>query len=331
LHKARPAFSGAGFGFHANVVKSKGDPGPYLVTGDSKLIAENGKELRVDEVKGGEKVYSLDQKTGKLVPAKILALLDMGVKPTFRLRTASGKQIETTANHPYLVRTDSLLGASFGENPQEDDGNSQQRPKDVEIGHNGGEVTHSYALLKNALVSQKITESINPEIARVISSVSATSGPTISEAKNTWPMSRDISESASGFASGAIQFHDTAPLNDVNGIWVKVAYLRPGMQIAVAGERLEMMAWDTIVAIEHTGQKQVYDLSIEETHNFIANGIIAHNTYISTDLSLSGGDINLGTGSATSTLSSAGGFMGVGTTTQEASSLSAPPLPTPPS
>lgn len=36
--------------------------------------------------------------------------------------------------------------------------------------------------------------------------------------------------------------------------------------------------WDEIVSIEYTGDKQVYDLTIPETHNFVANDICVHNT-----------------------------------------------------
>ncbi|BAZ30546.1 replicative DNA helicase [Cylindrospermum sp. NIES-4074] len=36
--------------------------------------------------------------------------------------------------------------------------------------------------------------------------------------------------------------------------------------------------WDEIVSIESVGNKQVYDLTIPETHNFIANDICVHNT-----------------------------------------------------
>lgn len=36
--------------------------------------------------------------------------------------------------------------------------------------------------------------------------------------------------------------------------------------------------WDEIIAIEETGQKQVYDLTIPDTHNFVANDICVHNT-----------------------------------------------------
>ncbi len=42
--------------------------------------------------------------------------------------------------------------------------------------------------------------------------------------------------------------------------------------------------WDEIVLIEYTGDKQVYDLTIPDTHNFVANDICVHNTAISLNI-----------------------------------------------
>ncbi len=42
--------------------------------------------------------------------------------------------------------------------------------------------------------------------------------------------------------------------------------------------------WDTIVSIEPTGQKEVFDLTVNETHNFIAGDIIVHNTAFATNI-----------------------------------------------
>uniref|UniRef100_B8HS23 Replicative DNA helicase n=1 Tax=Cyanothece sp. (strain PCC 7425 / ATCC 29141) TaxID=395961 RepID=B8HS23_CYAP4 len=39
--------------------------------------------------------------------------------------------------------------------------------------------------------------------------------------------------------------------------------------------------WDEIVAIEPVGEQQVYDLTIPDTHNFVANDICVHNTALS--------------------------------------------------
>lgn len=37
--------------------------------------------------------------------------------------------------------------------------------------------------------------------------------------------------------------------------------------------------WDKIVSIEPLGSQRVYDIEVEGTDNFVANGIVAHNTY----------------------------------------------------
>jgi replicative DNA helicase len=42
--------------------------------------------------------------------------------------------------------------------------------------------------------------------------------------------------------------------------------------------------WDEIVSIDYLGDKQVYDLTIPETHNFVANDICVHNTAFSLNI-----------------------------------------------
>jgi intein/homing endonuclease len=37
--------------------------------------------------------------------------------------------------------------------------------------------------------------------------------------------------------------------------------------------------WDEIVSVEKIGLRNTYDLSIEKTHNFVANGIVTHNSH----------------------------------------------------
>ncbi len=42
--------------------------------------------------------------------------------------------------------------------------------------------------------------------------------------------------------------------------------------------------WDEIVSIEPSGMQQVYDLSVPETHNFVANDMVVHNTSLMLNL-----------------------------------------------
>ena len=51
----------------------------------------------------------------------------------------------------------------------------------------------------------------------------------------------------------------------------------------LADPELERLAssdvfWDAIVAIDARGEQQVFDATVEGTHNFIANGIFVHNS-----------------------------------------------------
>jgi len=50
----------------------------------------------------------------------------------------------------------------------------------------------------------------------------------------------------------------------------------------------DQVSWQKIASIEYVGEEQVYDIEVEGTHNFIANGILAHNTYLS-------GNVGIGT------------------------------------
>jgi len=57
---------------------------------------------------------------------------------------------------------------------------------------------------------------------------------------------------------------------------------------ALKSEELKQLAqsdiyWDKIVSIKYIGKKQVYDLTIPKTHNFIANDFFVHNTALAMD------------------------------------------------
>src|SRR3989344_4894844 len=61
-------------------------------------------EVMIKDIEAGDEIQTLDQKTGALVWRKVKGVAFMGTKPIFKLTTASGKTIRTTAEHPYFVR-----------------------------------------------------------------------------------------------------------------------------------------------------------------------------------------------------------------------------------
>jgi replicative DNA helicase len=48
----------------------------------------------------------------------------------------------------------------------------------------------------------------------------------------------------------------------------------------------EQIYWDEVVSIEPTGDHQVYDLTVPDTHNFIAQDILVHNTSLALNIAL---------------------------------------------
>ena len=71
------------------------------------------------------------------------------------------------------------------------------------------------------------------------------------------------------------------PDQDLIALEVEKSHLQSGktavLDRPLQGAKSEVY-WDEIVAIEPLGDQQVYDLTIPETHNFVANDICVHNT-----------------------------------------------------
>jgi replicative DNA helicase len=96
----------------------------------------------------------------------------------------------------------------------------------------------------------------------------------------------DDLEAAKGSASWA-ELAERAGLPRATKLHVRTRALSRGrlaqLAAAVGSEPLARLAgsdvyWDEVVSIEPAGEKQVYDLTIPGTHNFVANDVCVHNT-----------------------------------------------------
>jgi DNA polymerase-3 subunit alpha len=73
------------------------------------------------------------------------------------------------------------------------------------------------------------------------------------------------------------------PFRTTDG-WHQLDELQPGRQIAAVGQFPVNLAdtailWDTIQSISPADSADTYDLTVEHDHNFVANGLIAHNSH----------------------------------------------------
>lgn len=73
----------------------------------------------------------------------------------------------------------------------------------------------------------------------------------------------------------------------VSGHWMgRMRFKRLCQETGYSGEKAWLaesdVAWEGVKSIENIGEQDVYDLSVENTHNFVGNGIVLHNSFFST-------------------------------------------------
>jgi DNA primase catalytic core len=107
--------------------------------GDTEIFNyETGGYERIDEVKPGMKVLTLDENQ-RLVPQKVLALIDKGNQEAWKITTKTGRTLTTTMNHPFFsengwVKLSELNIGDFLGMPRELKSNQKSKvsiPKDL--------------------------------------------------------------------------------------------------------------------------------------------------------------------------------------------------------
>src|SRR3989344_1278641 len=111
------------------------------------------------------------------------------------------------------------------------------------ISHGDIKITHNH-LVNNKLTDQAIIEKVNPDITTIQFISSPSNGPIKSEANNTWPISRKISERAPSFEREKVMllgnynqtndYVNLAGVNNQSAKWTRVGGLSVGDAIAVA-------------------------------------------------------------------------------------------------
>jgi replicative DNA helicase len=197
------------------------------LTADTVLVrADTNAEVTLGElVESGETgvpVWSLDERY-RLVEGTVTAAFSSGVKPVFRLKFASGRTIDASANHPFLS-----LGGWV-------------RVEDLEVGAHLATDRHT--------VKQTMP---NPDIIP----------------KEVWEYVRHKSVAKAGTALCK------AGCSRERLGRVAAATGDPWLADLVTSDVL----WDRLIEIEPLGEMEVFDATVEPHHNFLANGVVAHNS-----------------------------------------------------
>ena len=233
------------------------------LSGSTEIIdAETGRLVSLKEIASqpeywlGREVLSLDQVTQKITQQPISEIHPNGVRDVWEIITKTNRKIRATADHRFY----SLLG---------------WQPLDqFKVGSRIG-----LAKILPLTTESDISDAQIKLTAYLIGDGHLSTKSPIAQAKKakgmTWEQIDRAADVRRGTMSSGLNFQKV-PTRSLARHQVQnfATALQDKALMAIAESDV---FWDEIVSIEYVGQEEVFDLSICQTHNLIANDFIAHN------------------------------------------------------
>jgi replicative DNA helicase len=283
---------------------------------DSEILLSDGSLATIEQLfhARSSKILTLNS-SFKFHTIRPIDYIDDGIKPVYRVTTKLGRTIESTLSHPFLTvdgwtplynlkvhdriavplilnvfGTDSmpecelnllahLIGygcVAFVNKIALQNVHTHSIPTQIftlrreliSIFLNrlfaANSICSDQPKLKFISISEKLVRQIQHLLLRfgIISSIEK---KTIGSEQNVWQLDITNAKSIELF------------VNEI-GIYGTENLRLPGSSDVFCDLLNSEIYWDEIVSIEFAGNKQVYDLTIPDTHNFVANDICVHNT-----------------------------------------------------
>ncbi len=274
---------------------------------DAEIVQADGRVVTIEEIVRAQEASLLtlgeDRRFRVTSPD---AFVDDGHKPVFRVTTRLGRQVDTTLSHPFLT----MEGWKPLEQLQE--GTRVAVPREIPVFGTHTPPSHQAALLGEQGFSHPIAPEVfvweRTSLAGFLQQGFMKDG-WVHEAEDslyvgytaaTEHVARQVQhlllrfgvlstltlrqDPHQDYPVEAWQLHITEALSlyrfslEIGGSWCQEQLTSSCKPPASDGVEASQVYWDEIVSIEPRGVQQVYDLTIPDTHNFVANDVCVHNT-----------------------------------------------------
>lgn len=269
----------------------------HCMTGDTPVLMGDGSEKNLRDVRSGDMVASY--KDGKIVSSKVLNWKNQGSDCLFTIRMKSGISVRANARHPFLVcdngeekwlRTDQIekgmfirrvIGGSTEEN------NVQSR---VVTNHQDVKdcVTHitprndGQTDIGHPHTTQRVDAKHIFDIAMVLRLKITNACSKIKKAYVQFAirnLEKKVLKRFGTESCSLITVMRQGKLEDYS-VTIATSQLGMGKQKKFYDQQLSTLQIvdDEVVDVIFGGQEDVFDIQVENTENFIANGLVSHNT-----------------------------------------------------
>jgi hypothetical protein len=268
------------------------------MTGDTPVLLDGGKSIPLRDVRPGDVVVSYYD--GQIVAAPVLVWKPQGPDSVFLIRMKSGRNVKANKKHPFLVERDGVRqwirleslrlnekvlalkgigGSGAASSVQRTDA---PRPQSVEAcaiatmesGYGQQDTARHRLTPKTGGQSNSRTDMALPS--------KTTSGCWTNKAA-TAPFANSHLETTSaliGAENSALTIVTTQAGSEGSCVTIAISPLATGKQSKFSLPPLNTyeIEADEILSIEAAGVEEVYDIQVGGAENFIANGLISHNT-----------------------------------------------------
>lgn len=267
------------------------------MTGDTPVLMANGNEKPLRDVRAGDVIATYEN--GRIATSKVMNWANQGPDCIFTIKMKSGITVRANARHPFLVyengeekwlqtgslKKGSVILRAIGESgraqtaPQRD-ATSQRSVKACACRTTtslAGEMGLGHLRSTLYRAAKHICATVTGSICRTTTEYSQSKAAFVPSA-NSHPQSATLAPI--GMASFALTIATIA--QRLGGFFATTATLRSDMAKPkkCCGQPLNTfeVTHDTIEDIFESGVEDVFDIQVERTENFIANGLVSHNT-----------------------------------------------------
>lgn len=266
------------------------------MVGSTRVLLADGTQKQIKDIRAGDEVASYDG--GRIIPARVLNWANQGPDSVFRIRTKSGIIVTANERHPFLVHREGRL--------------EWVRLRSLTVGDKMVRVRGArgpgYCAARSAVGSQ--------QSAKAAATRTTTNGdgqpasghrPSIQNLGGMPDCAPDMesqsltmrrcSESRAAIAPSAVNRRAkmSAPIGAGNSVSItatkaeRLGDCYATIAISPSGTGRPQGSFcrplntyetipDEIVEISPAGEEDVFDIQVETTENFIANGLVSHNT-----------------------------------------------------
>lgn len=273
--------------------------GIMCMTGDTPVLMADGTYARLDSLVAGDSIATYDRGTLKTTTVK--GIKTSGRDFVLRIKTTSGRIVRANGRHPFLatiggelkwIRARSLSTTN----------------RIVTLSGSGGNGKALSAQLMDASLAQSAATTANHTTLK-------NAGQTGTEVFQT-ENNRDVMRGLSTGTASVLRIMKTCSLpKKVCALFAKTHLTQSSLNIGTTrslsttvttpekyadcsattatqeSDILELSPWhspqqgtsdftlDGILSIEPDGEEEVFDVQVEHTENFVANGLVSHNTW----------------------------------------------------